>query len=228
MQEKAKEAGIAIPVPATLEVRYRYNQAFQSVDAMVPAVIGLLLIFIPAVLTALGVVTEKELGSITNLYVTPVTKLEFLLGKQIPYVGLAFFNFLMMTLMALFVFGVPLKGSFAGLALGALAYVLATTAIGLFASTLTNTQVSALFGTAIGTMMPASQFSGLLQPVATLSGMGWVIGILFPTTYFLRISIGAFTKGLSFMELLPFILSTLAFWPVLLLAAHLILRKQEN
>lgn len=228
LQEKAKEAGIAVPVSATLETRFRYNQAFQSVDAMVPAVIGLMLIFIPAVLTALGVVTEKELGSITNLYVTPVTKLEFLLGKQLPYVALAFFNFLVMVLMALFIFGVPLKGSFAGLALGALAYVLATTAIGLFASTLTSTQVAALFGTAIGTMMPATQFSGMLQPVATLSGMAWVVGTLFPTTYFLRISIGAFTKGLSFMELLPFILTTALFWPALLLASHLILRKQET
>ena len=70
-------------------MRYRYNQDFQSLYAMVPAIIPLLLMFVPAILTALGVVREKELGSITNLYVTPVTRLEFLLGKQLPYVAVA-------------------------------------------------------------------------------------------------------------------------------------------
>ena len=227
LSDALQAAGQSYTPLASLEMRYRYNQSFRSVDAMVPAVIALMLVFIPAILTALGVVTEKELGSITNLYVTPVTKLEFLLGKQLPYVAVAFFNFLVMVLMALFLFGVPLKGSFAGLALGAFVYVLASTAIGLVSSTLTHTQVAALFGTAIGTMMPASQFSGLLQPVATLEGGAWVMGTLFPTTYFMRISVGAFTKGLGFTELLPFIAATAAFWPALLALAYLILRKQE-
>lgn len=228
LQQAAQEAGRSVTSAASLEMRYRYNQSFKSVDAMVPAVIALMLIFIPAILTALGVVTEKELGSITNLYVTPVTKLEFLLGKQAPYVAVAVFNFFVMVGLALFLFGVPLKGSFLGLFLGAVAYVLATTAIGLVSSTLTNTQVAALFGTAIGTMMPATQFSGMLQPVATLEGMAWVVGTFFPTTYFMRISVGAFTKALSFGELVPFILATAVFWPALLLMAHLILRKQET
>ena len=227
LADAAQAAGRSLSAFATLEMRYRYNQSFRSLDAMVPATIALMLIFIPAILTALGVVTEKELGSITNLYVTPVTKLEFLLGKQAPYVGVACFNFGVMVLMALFLFGVPLKGSFLGLALGALAYVLATTAIGLVSSTLTKTQVAALFGTAIGTMMPATQFSGMMQPVASLEGGAWVLGTFFPTTYFMRISVGAFTKGLGFFELLPFIAATAAFWPALLALAFLILRKQE-
>jgi ribosome-dependent ATPase len=228
LADAAQAAGRTYSTFAGLEMRYRYNQSFRSLDAMVPANIALMLIFIPAILTALGVVTEKELGSITNLYVTPVTKLEFLLGKQAPYVGVALFNFVVMVLMALFLFGVPLKGSFLGLALGAFAYVLATTAIGLVSSTLTNTQVAALFGTAIGTMMPSTQFSGMLQPVASLEGGGWVLGTFFPTTYFMRVSVGAFTKGLSFTELLPFIMATAAFWPALLAIAFLILRKQET
>ncbi|MBB6307083.1 ribosome-associated ATPase/putative transporter RbbA [Xanthobacter tagetidis] len=227
LADAARMAGRDVTSFATLEMRYRYNQAFKSVEAMVPATIALMLIFIPAILTALGVVTEKELGSITNLYVTPVTKLEFLLGKQLPYAAVAFFNFGVLVLMALFLFGVPLKGSFLGLALGAAAYVLATTAIGLVSSTLTNTQVAALFGTAIGTMMPATQFSGMLQPVATLEGGAWVLGTFFPTTYFMRISVGAFTKGLDLADLLPFVGATILFWPALLALAWVILRKQE-
>lgn len=212
---------------AQIETRFRYNQAFRSVDAMVPSTIGLLLVFIPAILTALSVVREKELGTITNLYVTPVSKFEFLLGKQMPYVILASINFIAMAVMAVTVFDVPLKGSLLGLALGAIVYVFATTAIGLLSSCLTNTQMAAVFGTAIATMLPATQFSGMLQPVSTLRGTGYIIGTLFPSTYFMKVSVGAFTKSLGFVDLLPFILGTFAFWPALLILAALLLPKQE-
>lgn len=207
--------------------RFRYNQAFRSVDAMVPATIGLLLIFVPSILTALSVVREKELGTITNLYGTPVTKLEFLLGKQLPYVTLALTNFAVMAVMAVTIFDVPLKGSVLGLVLGATVYVFATTAIGLLSSCVTSTQLAAVFGTAIATMLPATQFSGMLQPVSTLKGTGYIIGSLFPTTYFMKVSVGAFTKALSFLDLLPFIFWTFLFWPALLLISILLLPKQE-
>ena len=113
---------------ALIETRFGYNQDFKSVYAMVPSTMALLLVLIPAILMALAIVREKELGSITNFYVTPVTRIEFLVGKQIPYIGVALVNFAMLLLMALFVFGVPLKGSLPTLALGALLYVAATRA----------------------------------------------------------------------------------------------------
>ncbi|ALG74027.1 multidrug ABC transporter ATP-binding protein [Azospirillum thiophilum] len=229
IQDAATASGVALPAsPATLEMRYRYNQAFRSLDAMVPSTIGLLLVFIPAILAALGVVREKELGSITNLYVTPVTRLEFLLGKQLPYIGLAAFNLLLMVAMAVTLFGVPVKGSLFGLLLGGLVYVVATTALGLLISVFTATQTAAVFGTAIVTMLPATQFSGMLQPVATLEGGAWLFGTLFPTTHFLKVSVGAFTKGLAFPELLPFILATAAFIPVFLALGVAFLPKQER
>lgn len=229
IEESARASGVTLPAAThQLETRYRYNQAFRSVDAMVPADIGLLLVFIPAILAALGVVREKELGSITNLYVTPVTRLEFLVGKQIPYAALASFNLLVMIGMAVLLFGVPVKGSLAGLVLGGLVYVWATTALGLLISVFTATQTAAVFGTAIATMMPATQFSGLLQPVATLEGPARAIGTLFPTTYFLKLSVGAFTKGLGLVELLPFIAAMAAFVPVLLTLGVLLLPKQER
>ena len=112
---------------------------------MVPAVIPLPLLMMPAMLTALAVVREKELGSIINLHVTPVTRLEFLLGKQAPYVALAMLNFLLMALLAVTVFGVPVTGSFATLLLAALIYNVVATAIGLLASTFTRSQIAALF-----------------------------------------------------------------------------------
>ena len=229
IQDAALAAGVSLPTAAaTVEMRYRYNQAFRSLDAMVPAVIGLLLVFIPAILAALGVVREKELGSITNLYVTPVTRLEFLLGKQLPYIALATFNLLLMVVMAVLLFGVSVKGSLVGLLLGGLIYVVATTALGLLISVFTSTQTAAVFGTAIVTMLPATQFSGMLQPVSTLEGGAWLFGTLFPTTHFLKLSVGAFTKGLGLTELLPFILATAAFVPVFLALGVAFLPKQER
>ena len=164
---------------------------------MVPSTLALLLALIPGILMALAIVREKELGSITNLYVTPVTRIEFLLGKQVPYVAVAMVNFGLMFLMALFIFRVPLKGSFPVLALGDLLYVAATTSYGMLISAFTRTQIAALFGTAILTMLPAMQFSGMMTPVSSLSGAGAVMGRAFPMSYFLPVSVGTFTKGLG-------------------------------
>ena len=110
---------------------------------MVPAVIPLLLILIPAMLTALGVVREKELGSIVNFHVTPVTRLEFLLGKQLPYVALGMVNFFALALLAVTAFGVPHKGSFLALTLAALLYLTVATGIGLLMSAFAQTQIAA-------------------------------------------------------------------------------------
>lgn len=211
---------------AEIKTRYRYNQDFRSLDAMVPAVIPMLLIFIPAVLMAVGVVREKELGSITNLYVTPVTRLEFLLGKQIPYVVLSMASFLALVLFAVLVFRVPLKGSFSTLGLGALLYVTATTGFGLLMSAFSRTQIAALAGTAVATMLPTIQFSGVTDPVSSLEGAGYYVGQSFPATYFLIISRGVFTKALGFAELAGHLAILASFIPILTILSLLLLRKQ--
>lgn len=213
--------------PLVLESRYRYNQSFESMNAMVPALLGLMMVFIPAILAALSVVREKEKGSIANLYVTPVSRAEFILGKQIPYVLFAMVGFGIMFLFAIFIFQVPLKGSFLGLVLGALLYVSATTGLGMLVSSFTKSQIAALFGTAILTMMPASQFSGMMRPVASLEGGAHWIGTFYPTTYFLKTSVGAFTKGLDFISLTPFLMNLALFVPALLVLNVIVLRKQE-
>lgn len=213
---------------ADLEMRYRYNQDFKSIYAMVPAVIPLLLVFIPSILMALGVVREKELGSITNLYATPVTRLEFLIGKQLPYIGVSMISFFGLTALAIFVFEVPLKGSFAALSLAALIFVTATTGIGLLMSSFTRTQIAALAATAIVTLLATVSFSGLTEPVSSLEGAGAVIGRLFPATYFLNISRGIFTKALEFGDLHGDFLALAAFVPVLTLLSLVALNRQEK
>ncbi|MCC6217979.1 MAG: ribosome-associated ATPase/putative transporter RbbA [Aquabacterium sp.] len=228
LMEQLTLHGITVPTPASVEVRYRYNPDVKSLYAMVPAVIPILLMFIPAMLTALGVVREKELGSIINLYVTPVTKLEFLLGKQLPYIGTALLSFLLMTAMAIWGFGVPLKGSFLTLFIGALLYVTASTGFGLLMSTFTGSQIAAIFGTALATMLPAIQFSGLINPVSSLEGMGALMGQIYPTGPFLTISRGTYSKALGLTDLWTYFIPLLVIIPVLTLASVLLLKKQDT
>ncbi len=221
--------GTAPPaLPVNIETRFRYNQDFKSVFAMVPGIIMLLLVFIPAVMTAVGVVREKELGSISNFYATPVTRLEFLLGKQAPYVLIALINFVTLVLLSLFLFEVPVKGSFIALALGALLYVTATTGFGMVVSTFVKTQITAIFATTIITMVPAINFSGLLTPVSSLSGGADVMGRLFPYGYFQTISAGIISKALTFGELSTDYAALSVFVLAYTVLGFLLLKTQET
>jgi ribosome-dependent ATPase len=200
----------------------------KSLPAIVPAVIPLLLLLLPAILTALSIVREKEIGSIVNLYVTPVSRLEFLLGKQIPYVVLGFLSFLLLVAVAVWLFGVPVKGSFWALALAALLYVIASTAMGMVISTFMRSQIAALFATALLTLIPATQFSGILEPVSSLEGLGRLMGEIYPTTHFVTVARGVFSKGLGFAELGSAFWPLLIACPVLIALGTLLLRKQDR
>ena len=213
---------------ATIETRFRYNPDVKSLPAMVPAVIPILLLMIPAMLTALSVVREKELGSIINLYVTPVSRLEFLVGKQLPYVALAMVNFALLWLLAVTLFRVPMTGSLPTLTFAALLYVIASTTLGLVISTFMRSQIAAIFGTAVLTILPAVEFSGMIDPVSSLEGAGRAIGQIYPTTYFLMITRGTFSKGLHFADLHLALIPLALAIPVLLGLGALLTRKQER
>lgn len=229
LHERARAAGmgdLAQPL-VNIEPRYRYNPSYESLMAMAPAVPAILLMLFPAILMAVSLSREREIGTITNFYVTPTSRLQFLLGKQLPYIGIGFANWLILTGMAVFLFGVPLKGSAFALALGAVCYVAAATGFGLVVAAVVRSQVSAVFATMILAMMPTVQFSGLNQPVSTLEGAARIMGQLWPANYFMQMSVGAFSKGLNFWMLAPNIVLILAFVPVFVGLAVLLLKKQE-
>ena len=214
--------------PVLLAPRFRYNPEFRSVFAMVPGVIMLLMILIPAMMTAVGVVREKEIGSITNLYATPVSGPEFLVGKQLPYLAIALASFLCLLALAIFLFHVPIRGSGLALAAGALLYALGSTAFGLLISTFSSTQVSAIFAAGILTTVPAVSFSGMLAPPSALSGAGRALGRSFPSLYFQDVSLGAFTKALRFAELRFDLLALAVLAALFVAAACALLRTQER
>ncbi|MBB3773838.1 ribosome-dependent ATPase [Angulomicrobium tetraedrale] len=208
--------------------RYRYNPTAESIYSIGPAVPAMLLMMFLAILTAVSVAREKEIGTITNFYATPTTRLEFLIGKQLPYIGVGMINFLIMTATVVFLFEVPLKGDGFTLALGALLYVAAATGYGLFISTFTSSQVAAVFAGAVLSLLPTMQFSGMMQPVSTLEGGARLMGYLWPTSYYMHMSVGAFTKGLGFGDMATDLLALTLFCPAFLLLSALLLRKQEK
>ena len=212
---------------AKLETRFRYNQDVVSVNAIGPGVMALILAFIPAMLTALGIVREKELGSITNFYATPLTRLEFLLGKQVPYLVVSLVNLTLLVAMNRWLFGVPFKGSALTLALGGLLYVLSTTSMGLLISAFTRTQIAAILGTMIITSLPTIQFSGLIVPRSSLDGSAALMGMLFPAGHFLDIAVGTFTKALDLRQLWPQCLALLGFFVAFTGLSLIMLKKQE-
>lgn len=229
LQEQASQRnGANMMGVANVETRFRYNPDVKSLPAMVPAVLPLLLLMLPAMLTALAVVREKETGSIINLYVTPVTRFEFLLGKQLPYVGLAMVNFLLMSLLAVTAFDVPIKGSFLALFLAALIFSFVSTGMGLLASSVTRSQIAAMFFAMIGTLIPATQFAGLTDPVSAMEGVSKFIGQIYPATHMITISRGVFNKALNLADLLEPLLYMLLSVPVIIGAAVMLLKKQER
>lgn len=211
-----------------LEVRFRYNQGFTSQQAIPPGVLMMLMMMIPAMLTALGVVREKELGSITNLYAAPASRFEFLAGKQLPYIGIALVSFGTMMLMIFLLFGLAPKSSVPVLLAGAVLYATAATGFGLLASTVATSQVAAVFGTAIIMLVPTINFSGMLTPAATLDTVSRAIGQAFPSAHFQIISAGVFNKGLSAAALAPNLAILAGFCLLYWTASSLLLPKQDR
>jgi len=212
----------------SFQERYMYNPTFESIYSIVPSVPALLLILIPAILMAVAIVREKELGSMINFYVTPTGRLEYLIGKQLPYIAIGMINFFILAGIALIVFGVPIKGSFPTLVLCTLLYVIVTTGIGMAVSSFTTTQVAAVFITAILTIQPTIQFAGLLQPVSTLEGTARMIGSIWPTTYYMHSSVGAYTKGVAAGLMVRDLVVLAISFPILLAISMFGLKKQEK
>ncbi len=183
--------------PIKLEVRYLYNEEVRSTWSMVPALVMFTLMVSSPLLTALGIVREKETGSIYNIYSSTVTRFEFLAGKLLPYVGISFVNAGVLWAMGTFWFGVPFKGSLPFFLAASLVFVLSSTGIGLLVSLLVRTQIAALVITMIVSMLPTILYSGLIVPVSSLSPGSQIQAHLFPGMYYTNIVRGAFLKGVG-------------------------------
>ena len=229
-KDRIAESGlpVSLKAPAGIEPRFMYNQDFDSINAIAPGVMMLVLMMIPAMMSAVGVVREREIGSIANFYASPAAVAQYLIGKQLPYIAVGMVNFAAMMLMIIYLFGVPLKGSFVGLAVGTLLMVSASTALGLLISCFVRSQLAAIFATAIITMIPAQTYSGFLYPLSTMEGGALIIGKTFPSSWYYTVSVGSFTKGLHTADLLHEYAAIAAFAATSLILACVLLKKQEK
>ena len=191
-----EQAGVLVH-PLSVEVRYLYNEEVRSTWSMVPALVMFTLMLASPLLTALGVVREKETGSIYNIYSSTVTRAEFLTGKLLPYIVISLVNVCVLWLMAVGLFQVPFKGNFLLFFSASVLFVFCTTGIGLLISLLVQTQMAALIITMVVAMIPTILFSGLLVPVASLTRGAKVQAHLFPAMYYTDIVRGSFLKGVG-------------------------------
>ncbi|WP_029919713.1 ABC transporter permease [Nevskia soli] len=209
-----------------VEVRYLYNQSVKSVWSIAPKLLMAIMMMSPPFLTALGIVREKESGSIFNIYASTVSRGEFLIGKLLPYLAISSLNVLVLWALACFLFGAPFKGDPLFFFAAAVLYVGCTTGIGLLVSAAVRTQVAAMMGTMILTVVPAVLYSGILIPIPSLSAAASVIAHLLPGMYFADIVTGSFLKGVGLAELWPQVLALATYAAALYVAGYLLFRKR--
>lgn len=212
----------------SIKSRYWYNQASESKYTFVPGTIAIILIVIPAIMMTLSIVREKEVGTITNFYATPLTKLEFLIGKQLVYIGIFIPIYLILVGIAVFLYGVPIKGSFLFLTLMSIMYIFCTTAIGLLISSFVKSQIAGLLISLITTMIPSFTYSGLLTPISSLDQNAQITAKFYPVIFYMRTIMGTFTKDLPIMSMLPNLLYLFIFYVIIMTACNILLKKQEK
>ena len=209
------------------ETRYMYNPELKSIDVVSPGILTIILLLIPAMLTALGVVREKEIGSIHNFYRSPATSAEFLIGKQLPYIVLSLFSAVLLFLEMTLGLGVPFKGNALSFFTAALVYFAVGTATGLVMSAALRTQLAALIATTLFTLLPSTNFSGLYSPMSSMPPAVIALAQLFPAGWFQFISKGSFAKGIGWAQTWQFVWPMLLILSAYLIIASLALKKQE-
>lgn len=187
--------------PVQMEPRYLYNQALRSQWSMASGLMMLVLMVAPPFLTALGVVREKENGSIYNIYASTISRGEFIVGKFLPYLAISCLNMLILWWIVTQGFQTPFKGDPVFYGFASIIYVICTSGVGLLVSLLVNTQIAAVMLTMVIAFIPAMLYSGLLVPIESMDPATRFEAHLFPTLYYLRICWGSFLKGLGWPEL---------------------------
>lgn len=195
-QQKAPPDGDNIP-RIEVETRMRYNPEQKAVFNFVPGVMTLILMLVSAMMTSITIAREKELGTMEILLVSPLKPIQIILGKTAPYLVLTMINAALVVLLGLFVFGMPMRGSVLLLAGESLLYMFVALSLGIFISTRAKDQMTAMFMSALGLMMPTMLLSGFIFPRESMPIPLQVIGTAIPATWFNPIIKGIMIKGVG-------------------------------
>lgn len=198
----AKAGGAAMPNAIDLRTRAWFNPSLESKVYNVPAVIGVIVLLMSLLLTALAVVREREVGTLEQLLVSPLSAGELMLGKTLPVAGIALMQLALVTIVALLWFDIPLRGSPFALLLAATLFIVAGLSFGLYISTLASTQQEAFLSMFLF-LLPAIILSGFMYPVDTMPLFFQKLTLVNPLRHFLEVVRGIFLKGLGVRELWP-------------------------
>lgn len=203
VQRFERETGRRAPAaPVGLMGRAWFNPNLESRPFFVPGVIALLVMIISILLSSMAVVREKEMGTIEQIMVTPMGRVEFILGKTLPFALIGFLDVVLIALVAVFWFDVPIRGNLLLLFAATALYLMSMLGVGLFISTVSATQQQAMM-TAFFFMQPAILLSGFIYPIANMPWPVQLLTYLNPLRYFLVILRGVFLKGVGFTILWP-------------------------
>lgn len=197
-----RQSGRSLAGGVDLRARAWFNENLESRNYFVPGIMAVLVMLISLMLTGMAIVREKEVGTIEQIMVTPIRPIEFILGKFAPFIVIGFVDVALVTLVGVFWFDIPIRGSFALLLLGTACFLLSTLGIGLFISTVSNTQQQAMM-TTFFFFYPAMLLSGFIYPIANMPPVVQWLTFVNPLRYFLVIIRGVFLKGVGFDILWP-------------------------
>ncbi len=218
-QRFSRTAGLRLEAdPVTLVSRAWFNANLDSRNFFVPGVLAMLVAVLTIILSSMSIVREREIGTMEQIMVTPIGRLEFILGKTIPFAAIGFIDVALITLIAVFWFRVPLLGNPLILFLGTGLYLLSTLGVGLFISTVSSTQQQAMM-TAFFFMLPAFMLSGFVYPIANMPRVVQVLTYLNPLRYYLVIIRGVYLKGLDLQVLWPQMLALAVLGSTMLILA---------
>jgi ABC-2 type transport system permease protein len=206
----ASEGRTLAPPPIEARIRVWFNPELESRDFMIPGIVALLLLVITTNLSSMAIVREKELGTLEQLNVTPVTRWQLIVGKLLPYGLIGLVDVVVVTVAAILWFEIPLKGSPVLLGVTSAIYLLTTLGLGLFVSTISNTQQQAMMTSTFFFLTPMLYLSGFIFPIENMPAVIQPITYLIPLRYFIVIVRGIFLKGVGVAVLWPQILALLA------------------
>ena len=216
----------SLQLPIQPEIRVWYNPQLKSRNFIIPGLFAVILMAFPPLLAALAVAREKELGTIAQIYASPLTRGEFIIAKLLPYAAIAALQLAIVLAAGILWFKIPVAGSIALLTALGLVYVVCTVALGLLVSTLVRTQIAAMLVTLVATLMPSFLFSGFVYPVFTMPTLFQIYAKSMPAPYFIDISRGIVMRGAGLAELWQDVAVLVAYTAVVLTAATLLVKKR--
>jgi ABC-2 type transport system permease protein len=202
-QERLEKSGLSrdLQLPISLSSRVWYNPDMDSIKFNIPGLVGVILQNITVLLTAFALVRERERGTLEQLIITPIRPAELIMGKLVPYIFIGLFDVLLVIALAVFLFSVPIKGSFLLLMVLSVVFLWTALGFGLLISTIAKNQLQAMQAS-VALILPSILLSGFMFPRESMPGVIYAIGNFIPITYFLRILRGIILKGIGLEFLL--------------------------